>query len=231
MITKFVVPPLGGNRAHLNHRLPPARVATTNKTGMYDYRKWSREKQAAALKERVAHGFPLHSPPHVLEPGAYRIITGACFEHKPILQSPARLKWFEQQLLDHLQNQCLDVAAWVVLPNHYHILVKIPDIKSFTKAQGQLHGRTSFAINKEDNEQGRQVWFRCSDRVMRSERHYFTTLNYIHNNPVKHGYVEKWGDWAYSSYHWYLENKGRDWLVELWQEYPVLNYGDQWDVL
>ena len=189
MITKFVVPPLGGNRAHLNHRLPPARVATTNKTGMYDYRKWSREKQAAALKERVAHGFPLHSPPHVLEPGAYRIITGACFEHKPILQSPARLKWFEQQLLDHLQNQCLDVAAWVVLPNHYHILVKIPDIKSFTKAQGQLHGRTSFAINKEDNEQGRQVWFRCSDRVMRSERHYFTTLNYIHNNPVKHGYV------------------------------------------
>ena len=66
---------------------------------------------------------------------------------------------------------------------------------------------------------------------MRSERHYFTTLNYIHNNPVKHGYVDKWGDWAYSSFHWYLENKGRDWLIELWREYPVLNYGDKWDVM
>ena len=66
---------------------------------------------------------------------------------------------------------------------------------------------------------------------MRSERHYFTTLNYIHNNPVKHGYVDKWGDWPCSSYHWYLENKGRDWLLELWHEFPVLNYGDQWDVL
>ena len=53
----------------------------------------------------------------------------------------------------------------------------------------------------------------------------------IHNNPVKHGYVKKWVDWAYSSYHWYLENKGRDWLVELWQEYPLLNYGDKWDDL
>ncbi|MEM7315474.1 MAG: hypothetical protein AAF497_20215 [Planctomycetota bacterium] len=59
---------------------------------MYDYRKWSLEKQAAALKERVAHGFPLHSPPHVPEPDAYRIITGACFEHKPILDAPDRMK-------------------------------------------------------------------------------------------------------------------------------------------
>ena len=30
---------------------------------------------------------------------------------------------------------------------------------------------------------------------------------------------------------WYLENKGCDWLVELWQEHPVLNYEDQWDDL
>jgi len=84
---------------------------------MYDYRKWNPEKQAHALRERVAHGFPLHSPPHFSEPNAYRIITAACFEHKPILNSPARLKWFEQQLLKHLQQQSLDIAAWVVLPN------------------------------------------------------------------------------------------------------------------
>ena len=122
---------------------------------MYDYRKWNREKQVAALKERVARGFPLHSPPHVPEPDAYRIITGACFEHKPILEGYGlRLKWFEQQLLDHLRRKNQSrVAAWVVLPNHYHVLVNIPDIKSFTKAQGQLHGRTSFKINKEDNQQ------------------------------------------------------------------------------
>ena len=144
---------------------------------------------------------------------------------------PGRLKWFEQELLGHLQQQSLKVAAWVVLPNHYHVLVKIPEMKDFSKAQGELHGRTSFEINSEDNERDRQVWYRCSDRFMRSERHYFTTLNYIHNNPVKHGYVDKWGDWAYSSFHWYLENKGRDWLIELWREYPVLNYGDKWDVM
>ena len=189
---------------------------------MYDYRNWSPEKQKAALAERVAHQYPLHSPPHIADPDNFRIITGACYEHKQILHSPTRLAWFVQQLLNHINSQSLSLAAWVVLPNHYHLLVKIPEIKAFTKAQGQLHGRTSLEMNREDKLQGkRQVWFRCEDRCMRSERHYFTTLNYIHNNPVKHGYVEKWGDWPYSSFHSYFESKGRDWLVDLWYEYPA----------
>jgi putative transposase len=65
---------------------------------------------------------------------------------------------------------------------------------------------------------------------MRSEAHYYTTLNYIHNNPVKHGHVAKWTDWPFSSVHEYLALKGREWLVNAWQAYPVLNYGDSWDV-
>lgn len=65
---------------------------------------------------------------------------------------------------------------------------------------------------------------------MRSEAHYYTTLNYIHNNPVKHGYASKWTDWPFSSVHWYLDVKGRKWLEDVWRSYPVLNYGDKWDV-
>ena len=130
----------------------------------------------------------------------------------------------------HIKGQRVPCAAWVVLPTHYGVLVRIGEMKQFARAQGQLHGKTSFEMNREDGEVGRTVWYRCQDRCMRSEAHYFTTLNYIHNNPVKHGYVTKWGDWPYSSFHWYLEHKGREWLTELWREYPVLNYGDTWDV-
>jgi putative transposase len=85
-------------------------------------------------------------------------------------------------------------------------------------------------MNGEDETQGRQVWYRYQDRCMRSERHYYTTLNYIHNNPVKHGYVKLWGEWPFSSFHWYLQTKGRDWLTDVWRSYPVRNYGDSWDV-
>jgi putative transposase len=197
---------------------------------MYDYRKWNPEQRADAIEERIAKRYPLHSPPHVLEPSTYRIISATCFEHKPIFDDPERLNGLEGKLLDHLAQQSLEVAAWVVLPNHYHVLLWVPEVDAVVKSLGQFHGRTSYEINKLDNNRGRQVWYRCFDRVIRSERHYFATLNYIHNNPVKHGYVDRWGDWPFSSFHLFLETRGRDWLVEMWREYPILDYGAKWDV-
>jgi len=37
-------------------------------------------------------------------------------------------------------------------------------------------------------------------------------------------------EWEWSSFHWYLEKKGRDWLAEVWNKYPIKNYGEKWDV-
>jgi putative transposase len=65
---------------------------------------------------------------------------------------------------------------------------------------------------------------------MRSERHYFATLNYIHHNPVKHGYVTKWQDWPFSSGREYLEKIGVDEASRIWRGFPVLDYGKEWDV-
>jgi putative transposase len=197
---------------------------------MYDYRSWTPEQRAAAVADRKQHGYPWHGPPHLEAPGQYRIVTGACFEHRDILGSSDRLRWFEEQLLACVRELAVPCSAWVVLPNHYHILVRIEDMRVFSQGITRLHGRTSFEMNRKDDASGRRVWYRSQDRCMRSEAHYFTTLNYIHNNPVKHGYVRKWTDWPYSSVHWYLETKGRDWLTDVWRNYPVLNYGEKWDL-
>ena len=55
--------------------------------------------------------------------------------------------------------------------------------------------------NREDGIPNRKVWYRFSDRGMRSEGHFFASINYIHANPVKHGYVEKATEWPWSSLH------------------------------
>jgi putative transposase len=192
---------------------------------MYAYRNMTPEQQQATVAERVRRSYPWHSPPHLAAPQGYRIVTGACYEHRKLLATPERLAWFEQGLLETIGKLDITCAAWCILPNHYHVLVNVTDIRLFSKGVGQLHGQTSFEMNLADNARGRKVWYRCQDRVMRSDRHYYTTMNYIHNNPVKHGYARKWQEWPYSSVHWYLEAKGRD-----WREYPVLNYGDSWDL-
>jgi putative transposase len=54
-------------------------------------------------------------------------------------------------------------------------------------------------------------------------------VNYIHHNPVKHGYAEKWEDWPFSSASGFLEEVGREQAVEFWKRYPVLDYGRGWD--
>jgi putative transposase len=197
---------------------------------VYDFRRWTDEQRRQVVTTRIHRGYPWHSPPHVEVPGCFRIITGVCFQHTHHLSSSERIGWFEQELLNHIRSQDLECTAWVVLSNHYHLLVKITDMRAFVRLQGQLHGRTAYSMNGEDETQGRQVWYRYQDRCMRSERHYYTTLNYIHNNPVKHGYVKLWGEWPFSSFHWYLQTKGRDWLTDVWRSYPVRNYGDSWDV-
>ncbi|MBS1792194.1 MAG: hypothetical protein JST85_31095 [Acidobacteria bacterium] len=64
---------------------------------------------------------------------------------------------------------------------------------------------------------------------MKSERHFWASLNYIHYNPVNHEYAERWQEWPFSSAHQFLEDVGRDRVVEIWHSYPVLDYGKDWD--
>ncbi len=54
-------------------------------------------------------------------------------------------------------------------------------------------------------------------------------MNYIHNNPVHHRYVKKWADWAFSSAGEFLEGVGSEKAKEIWLNYPLLDYGKDWD--
>ena len=122
------------------------------------------------------------------------------------------------------------VHAWVVLPNHYHVLGEV-DLTAFSKWIARLHNGKATQWNREDATLGRRVWYRFSDRRIRNERHYRASMNYIHGNPVKHRYVEDARAWPWCSLHEYLKTFGRAQLVEWWLAYPVREYGRGWDCL
>jgi putative transposase len=197
---------------------------------IYEYRQLTSEQRAELVQQRLACGFPPHSPPHPLRGQAFYLLTAACYEHACNIDSSDR----RQRLLALLFGQCIshgiEIRAWVVLPNHYHLLAYISDFSELPIILRRVHGKTSRQWNIEDNRLGRKVWYRYTDRAIRSERHYYTTLNYIHYNPVKHKWEESPYDWVQSSISWYLEHYGRDWLRDLWVKYPVQDYGRGWDV-
>lgn len=208
---------------------------------MYEYRKLTDEQKAELVQYRLSQGYPPHSPPHPVKDREFYLLTAACYEH----QSYMSLECRRQQILKMIFDRFVDeggnkesaealttnirICGWVILPNHYHLLVQIRDFDVLSELFRKIHGALSRQWNIEDNATGRKIWYRWADRAIRSERHYYTTLNYIHYNPVKHGLVKSPYDWVESSVHWYLETNGRQWLRDSWVEYPVRDYGKDWD--
>jgi len=94
-----------------------------------------------------------------------------------------------------------------------------------------LHGRNARKWNQEDFLTGqRKVWYRYTDRVMRNEVHLEKSFNYIHYNPVKHGYVNDSYAWQWSSLQVYLEQAGQEWLQNCWRRAaPTEKFGKGWD--
>ena len=68
-----------------------------------------------------------------------------------------------------------------------------------------------------------------AETILKSDAHFWATLNYVHQNPVRHGLAKRWQEWSYSSARKYLEEVGREEAERIWRAYPVGRYGDGWD--
>jgi putative transposase len=196
----------------------------------YQYRRLTPEEQALVVQERQKRGYPLHGPPHPYRQGGCYLLTAANYEHAPIMQSTDRRTDFEARLYKELSDVQAAIFAWVVLLNHYHVLVGIAALEQVSRAIQRLHGITAREWNLSDGLTGkRRVWYQYSDRMIRNDQHFFRALNYIHYNPVHHGYVDSPYDWPWSSVHNYLHAHGRDWLRHQWQTYHPGDFGQGWD--
>ena len=199
---------------------------------MYYWRNLSDTQREKVLKQRITRGLPWHRPPHLRFEGNHCfIITAACYEHAHIMgKSTDRMDAFQQSLVETFNETGARLRAWCIWPNHYHLLGQTEKLAELRKQIGRLHGRTSRQWNLQDQTVGRKVWYNYFDRDMKSDRHYWASLNYVHNNAVHHGYVDKWQDWPFSSVHEFLEDVGHDEAARIWREYPVLDYGKLWDI-
>ncbi len=197
----------------------------------YEYRRLTPEQHEAVRGQRIAAGYPLHAPPHPFRDEGRYLITAVNFEHAPLMADLSRRTDFETQLHTALNDIAAEVYGWVILPNHYHVLIGVTSLDLVSATLKQLHGSTSHAWNLEEGLTGqRRVWYKFTDRFIRNERHFYCALNYIHINPVKHGYTTDPYDWPWSSIHNYLDARGRDWLRDQWLAYPPSrDFGQGWD--
>ncbi|HFD13132.1 MAG TPA: transposase [Crenotrichaceae bacterium] len=103
--------------------------------------------------------------------------------------------------------------AMVVLRDHLHMLWTLPVYDNDYATRWMLI-KSGFSrqipkrerINTSRRTKGeRGIWQRRYwEHLIRNECDYEKHVDYIHNNPVKHGYVKCATDWLYSSIHTYI---------------------------
>jgi len=150
-----------------------------------------------------------HRPLHIYADDTWYFITASTVKHKPYLSSPEHLELWKSNFFELASRSGIDIFAWVILENHYHILIQSRQGRGLGQFIGQLHGRTSRQLNLLDQTQGRQIWYSYWDICIRGEADLWTRFNYIHYNPVKHGVTSNPEDWPFSSYRFYQEQESQ----------------------
>ncbi|MDQ7016773.1 MAG: transposase [Gammaproteobacteria bacterium] len=108
------------------------------------------------------------------------------------------------------QNHTFYIDAMVIMPDHLHALWTLPvDDADFSTRWSLIKTGFSRRIQKVEpisasrhSKSERGIWQRRFwEHLIKDKRDYQNHVTYIHNNPVKHGFVTHASEWPWSSLH------------------------------
>ena len=143
--------------------------------------------------------------------GAIYFITSITHDRQPFLVAEVDLFWPAIETIK--KRSRFDLIAWVILPDHFHIIID-PLENNFSELMKRI--KLSFSMNyrKKHNLKNQNVWQkRFWDHIIRNQNDFNRHLDYIHYNPVKHGYVKSPFDYEHSSINNFSEYYQSDWGV------------------
>ena len=173
-----------------------------------------------------------HNPPHLYIDETVYIITASTINKQKYLNTDVKRQMLQKTIYESIKEIKYEIFAWVILENHYHLLLKVANGNLLGKLINLIHGRSSFMINGLEKRRGRKIWYSYWDSCVRNENDFYVRFNYIHNNPIKHGYMRKFENlfnYEFSSYPYYLKTKGQEWINDLFMRYPIINFMNEYD--
>jgi putative transposase len=151
-------------------------------------------------------------------PGIPTFITCVSHNRKHLLKSDGDISLLHNAISSAQTKYQFDLVAYVILPDHFHLLMKMPeDNSNFSKPLHKIKLKFTLDYKEAHNIHTTfQAWQRGFwDHVIRDEADLTHHLDYIHWNPVKHGLAARVEDWKGSSF--------QDWVER--GMYPA-NWGD-----
>jgi putative transposase len=145
--------------------------------------------------------------------GTYFFTVVTC-NRQPILTREELRQALREGIKKVRQSLPFIIEAWVLLPDHLHAIWTLPEGDANYQARWALikssvsrrcsqigeegHGGSESRKKRhESNVWQRRFWEHCIRDDLDFQRH----IDYLHFNPVKHGYVRRVADWPFSSFH------------------------------
>ena len=145
--------------------------------------------------------------------GSLHFITSSCYHRRPLLGTPRKRDVFLDMLEQVRQVFDFVVVGYVVMPEHFHLLISEPAHGSPSTVLQVLKQRVSRRLSRRKRRDPRQGRFwpetvtaapfwqtRFYDFNLWSGNKLREKLRYMHRNPVARGLVASPEQWPWSSY-------------------------------
>jgi len=128
-----------------------------------------------------------------------------------------------------------NIFAYCILPDHIHLILELDNIFDYPKIIGfmkwyfsrNIDSKFTKPIYLSDSKQKKRekgIWQRrYYEHTIRNDDEFQTYVDYIHYNPVKHGWIKSVKDWKYSSFHDFVKLDHYD--IE-WSEQVRISYNE-----
>lgn len=154
------------------------------------------------------------------EADCYYHIVNHAVGSENLFRTPENYRYFLNRYAHHT-NTVLETFAYCLMPNHFHLLVKIRSVEELSKDSKFNNDVHKYVMQKFSNllngyakayniRFGRKgaLFVDYTKRFVVDSDSYFTAaVNYIHQNPTNHGFVADLSEWHYSSYHALVSDK------------------------
>jgi REP element-mobilizing transposase RayT len=154
------------------------------------------------------------------QPDAYDHIVNHAVGSENLFRSNENYRYFLRKYAHYMISVC-STLCYCLMPNHIHFLVQTHSVEKLNqhpKYKDDIHklimqqlsnllNAYAKAYNKKYERKG-ALWIDYTKRFEIESNIYLTAaINYIHQNPIKHGFTKKPGDWEHCSFHSHTTGK------------------------
>jgi putative transposase len=150
--------------------------------------------------------------------GGLYFFTVVTYKRQPILTHPEKIERLRNSFGHVMKSHPFAIDAIVIISDHLHCIWRLyPNDHDFStrwrliKRYFSIGMTSSLTRRKEKKIWQRRYW----EHLIRNEEDWRRHIDYIHYNPVRHGLVERPGDWKYGSFKRAVE---KGWYDNDWGE-------------